>query len=144
MANLDALWDFLPTTGDAPQPIFHWGKCSGFVLLNVPKMHLLWDLAPFTPLEELSKQHLSDQTLFTAINATFPEHVGLLPDGWDMTVTGRSPRRYLPYEQTTPNVGMLHLNGGGGSKEAYWNKDKSFVKKFPKTWVRRTCRLCRN
>jgi len=137
MANLDALWDFIPTTGGA-QPIFHWGagQCSGFLIINVPQLQLLWDLALLIPLQKISERdhHLSDQTLFVGMNETFPEKVGLLPDGWDMTVTQKWRPKYRPYAQKLPDVGMLHFNGGGSSEEAYWNKNKSFITEYPKTW----------
>ena len=139
MANLDALWDFIPTT-DGAQPIFHWGagQCSGFLIINVSQLQLLWDLAPLIPLQKISNRdhHLSDQTLFVGMNETFPEKVGLLPDGWDMTVSEKWRPKYRPYAQKLPDVGMLHFNGGGSSKEAHWNSNKSFIVAFPKTWVR--------
>ena len=75
-----------------------------------------------------------------AIHETFPKHVGLLPDGWDMTVSQKWQKIYRPYDQKTPNVGMLPLNGGVSSDETYWNKDKTCITVYSETWVRRTGR----
>merc|ERR1711865_853424 len=128
MANLDALWDFIPTTGGA-QPIFHWGagQCSGFLIINVPQLQLLWDLAPLLPLQNISKRdhHLSDQTLFVGMNETFPEKVGLLPKTWgtakyyiDLPWTWSRYQAESMIRTGHPGYPLkIRHEGGGGEKE---------------------------
>jgi hypothetical protein len=44
MANLEQLWREVEVEPDA---LFHWRKtmCSGFVVMNIPRMDELWKLA---------------------------------------------------------------------------------------------------
>lgn len=135
MTNLDELWRQLEENHTA---LFHWGMgmCSGFVVMNVPRMEDIWTLAQRSPLANISRKyhHIGDQLLYMAVNITYPQEVNILPEGWDMTVTERWRPKYQPYEKKFPNIGMLHLNGGASSKEAYFNVSHSFIDGFPDTW----------
>mmetsp|Transcript_17897 Transcript_17897/g.39022 ORF Transcript_17897/g.39022 Transcript_17897/m.39022 type:complete len:392 (+) Transcript_17897:181-1356(+) len=135
MANLEELWQHIVTRPDA---LFHWGAamCAGFVVMNVPCMDKIWALAKESPMKNISdnyNQGADDQLIYMSINVTYPDEVNVLPDGWDMTVTNRWQSNHKPYEEKYPNVGMLHINGGGESKSAYFNRS-SFLESFPDTW----------
>ena len=135
MANLEELWKHVEREPDA---LIHWGleMCSGFVVMNVPHMQDIWKLAADAPLKNISEnfnQRPDDQLLFKAVNITHPERVHVLPDGWDMTVTEKWFKKFQPYDEKIPNVGMLHFNGGGNSKEAYFD-DNKFMRRHTETW----------
>ncbi|EJK56120.1 hypothetical protein THAOC_24050, partial [Thalassiosira oceanica] len=84
------------------------------------------------------KQDLDDQLVFRAINVTRPREVNVIPIEWDMHVTARWTSRYRPFDVKTPNVGMLHFNGGSASKTAYFKPAvsgaKTWMEKFEGTW----------
>lgn len=50
-----------------------------------------------------------------------------------MAVTGLWLPRFLPYNETRPNVGMLHVNGGYSSKGPYF-LESSFMRTHKDTW----------
>mmetsp|Transcript_13769 Transcript_13769/g.32442 ORF Transcript_13769/g.32442 Transcript_13769/m.32442 type:complete len:443 (-) Transcript_13769:185-1513(-) len=84
------------------------------------------------------KQDLDDQLVFRAINVTRPREVNVIPIEWDMHVAARWPSRYQPFEEKTPNVGMLHFNGGSATKTAYFKPTisgaKTWMEKFEGSW----------
>ena len=113
--------------------------CSRFVVVNAPRLDEVWTLTKETPMKSISKayrnQRPNNQLLFRSVKGTHPEEVNVLADGWDMTVTNRWKPEFLPIDEKFPDIGMLHLNGGGNqNKEAYFNLSGNFYKKFPGTW----------
>ena len=135
MANLEKLWQEVETV---PNALFHWGAtmCSGFVVMNVARMEEIWSLAENTPMEKISKKQnnvFDDQLVFKAVNVTYPNKINVLSDSWDMSISDKWRLRHRPYDEKYPNVGMLHLNGGGSSKEAYF-KDYWVFQTYNNTW----------
>jgi hypothetical protein len=116
MANLEQLWQEVEVEPDA---LFHWGKfmCSGFVVMNVPRMGELWKLAGsanMTKAVEAFQQDANDQLLYMTVNMSYPDQIHVLPDGWDMTATELWQGDRNEIAKTRPDTGMLHMNGGGG------------------------------
>jgi len=150
MSNLDALWwdiqltnennnsknNKTTTHGDA---LFHWsGTCADFVVLNMKRMDEIWELASRSPLQNISNetgQNPDDQLIFLAVNHSFPEEVALLPSAWSFTVTElwRPKFHHEKLVAAKPDIGMLHFNGGGSSKEPYF-KAHTFLRDFNDTW----------
>ncbi|KAL7541196.1 hypothetical protein ACHAXR_010713 [Thalassiosira sp. AJA248-18] len=138
ISNLEELWREVETN---PNALFHWGKgmCAGFVVMNVPRMDEIWTLAQNSPIQTIAEeldQNINDQLIFRSVNVTYPHEVHVLSDGWDMSAAEKwQPKLQYSLERTYPNVGMLHFNGGGGKKEAYFNnKAGGFIEFFPDTW----------
>ena len=132
MANLDDLWEHVDQ--DA---LFQWGKdtCDGFIILNVQKLDTIWDMARRCNLENISKathQAFNDQLIFRAVNHTFPDVVAVLPEEWAISVANGAWMYAQNIVEARPKVGMFHFNGGGSSKDVYW--ESSFVQKFADTW----------
>lgn len=136
MANLEALWELVER--QQRDILFHWGEnmCSGFVVMNLERMNKILPLAKRSSLVEAvgtEKFTFNDQYIYRAINISYPNEVNVLPPGWDMTVTAIWQKKNQPYDKKFPNVGMLHFNGGGKSKEAYFeleHPEQSFSTKF--------------
>jgi hypothetical protein len=108
IANLEGLWKHVD-----PETYFQWGatECSGFVLLNVPKIKEIWNLVSRLNITNWSRKlshQYGDQLIFKAINHTFPNVVGILPPEWDVTVSSLWAGNLA---DRRPRVGMLHLNG---------------------------------
>ncbi|EJK44408.1 hypothetical protein THAOC_37053 [Thalassiosira oceanica] len=140
MANLDGVADFIE---HKPSALIHWGESmtAGFMALNIRRMEEMWTIAREAPLKEIAtrfKHDLNDQLVFIAINVTHPSEVNVLPIEWDMHVAARWPSRYQPFEEKTPNVGMLHFNGGSATKTAYFKPTisgaKTWMEKFEGSW----------
>jgi len=130
MVNLQKLWQLVESHPDA---LFHWGKLmtSGFVVMNVQRMKEILTLAKRSNFTNAAGfGDLDDQPIFQTVNISYPNEVNSLPDGWDMTVTGKIRKTHRPYDKKYPNVGMLHFNGGGRSKEAYFGGEKGTVHPF--------------
>jgi hypothetical protein len=91
MANLGELWRHADS-----QYHFQWGvmECSGFLLINVPKVHEIWQEAKTLPLYNISaatRQDPNDQLVFRAVHRNFGNsssrsssktgvRVGILPE----------------------------------------------------------------
>ena len=141
MANLDALWKLVEH--QERNVLFHWGKtmCSGFVVMNLHRMKEILTLAKrsnFTIADGSKLDLNSDQTIYQTVNISYPNEVNILPPGWDMTVTNIWQSNNHPYDKNFPNVGMLHFNGGGSTKEAYFGGENGtehgFITAFKDTW----------
>lgn len=120
MSNIEQLWKHLD-----PHALFHWGlsMCSGFVLLNMNALPEIWDLAEKLDLRAMGtsiRQQPNDQLIFRAINITHPERVSVLPPEWDISIADEVWRFRKTIVQNRPQVGMIHFNGGGSSKEAFF------------------------
>lgn len=143
MSNLEALWRLVER--QQMNVLFHWGKtmCSGFVVMNLPRVKEILALAKRSKFmkneTDGSKLDLnSDQTIYQAVNISYPNEVNVLPPGWDMTVTEIWQSNNHPYDKKFPNVGMLHFNGGGSTKYAYFDGENgtehNFITTFKDTW----------
>jgi hypothetical protein len=115
MAPLDGLWKHVDRNST-----FQWGEsqCSGFLVLNVPKLDHIWHLVSNMDLHNASKelkQQKNDQLIFQAINRSHPEIVSMLPKEWDVE-RAKLWRGQLA-DHRPDGVGFLHFNGGGKSKD---------------------------
>ena len=135
MANLEALWELVER--QQRNVLFHWGKnmCAGFVVMNLQRINKILPLAKRSNYTDADGKVLDfhDQGILQAVNISYPNEVNVLPPGWDMTVTAIWQKKNQPYDKKFPNVGMLHFNGGGSSKHAYFeleHPEQSFSTKF--------------
>jgi hypothetical protein len=108
IANLEGLWKHVD-----PETYFQWGalECSSFMLLNVPKIKEVWNLASnlnVTKWVKQLQQLFGDQLIFCAISHTFPNVVGILQPEWDVAISSLWVGNL---EDRQPQVGMLHFNG---------------------------------
>ena len=92
MANLESLWKTVERQQQPNNALFHWGKnmCSGFVVMNLHRLKeilLLAKSSNFTKADGSKLEKYSDQTIYQAVNLSYPNEISVLPDGWDMTVT---------------------------------------------------------
>lgn len=118
LANLQEIWNQID-----PNVVFQWGvtQCSGFMLLCVPKLPTVWELAAQSPFAQISKEQrlgANDQVIFVAVNQSFPSSVGVLPPAWDVSVANEMWRYRHRLLTQRPQVGMLHFNGGGFHKQS--------------------------
>jgi hypothetical protein len=125
-APLDGLWKHVDRNAT-----FQWGdlKCSGFIILNVPKLDHLWHLASKLDLNKASvelRQAKNDQLIFRAINRSHPEIVSMLPKEWDVSLAGGLWKGVLT-ESRPDGVGHMHFNGGGPSKANVFLTIKEFL-----------------
>ena len=118
--------------------------CDGFMILNLYKGSRIWELAAtidFRAMRKVFSNHnLDDQLIFRAIHHTYPAEATLLPDEWSISVANGAWRYAKTLVEARPAVGMLHFNGGGASKDAYF--EKGLPVKFPDTWgISRYCKF---
>ena len=127
MANLQGLWKHVDSNA-----LFQWGEnmCSGFLILNVQKMEEMHKIISSIDYPKLRKDSLdpnikrapmNDQLLFVGVNVTRPEVVQLLPMEWDISIANNIWRIKNQIVEKRPNIGMIHFNGGGISKEAFFD-----------------------
>jgi hypothetical protein len=140
MANLEKIWQY--TRQDMiKDKLFLWGydQCSGFVMLNVPRMETIWELASTIDLKNIStqiRQNPDDQLIFRSINVTFPNEVGIMDDPWDVTIASIGKLwSYNITERRGKGVGMLHFNGGRESKENAFKSDFIRDENFKQNWA---------
>lgn len=126
--------------------LFQWGTsalCSGFVILNVRRLDELWEAVPSLDLKRIGKRMRSapdDQLILRAMNRTYPEVVGVLPREWDITANngyqGKFNKKFLlatdekKVLDELKYAGILHLNGGGTSDEAYFMQHQLLTGKY--------------
>ena len=141
MANLAELWH-----SKDEDTAFMLGSdgCDGFMILNLCKGSKIWELAASIDFpamsREFSNQNIDDQLIFRAIHRTYPTEATLLPDEWSISVANGGWRYAKKLVEVKPAVGMLHFNGGGASKDAYF--EGGFPVKFPDSWgVSRYCKF---
>jgi hypothetical protein len=145
LANFEELWS--KEIEPHPEALFHWGASltSAFVVMNIGRVPEIWALARSVKnMKEVSENFMQapdDQLIYMAVNCTYPERVNVLSDGWDMSATDKWRPKYQPYADKLPNVGMLHFNGGGSSKGAYF-REHSFLNTFNNTWGLATYYIC--
>ena len=110
MVPLDGLWKHID-----PRSYFEWGtsECSGFIVLNVPQLHHVWDLTSTIDLRNISlqlRETPGDQLLFRAINHTYPNVVSILPQEWDVALAHDLWRGSL-LKHRPKGIGTMHFNG---------------------------------
>jgi len=120
---------------DAEDPLFYVGEteCSCFVVLNMRKTERIWESAAEVDLDRFSRDnryYVGDQLLFRAVAAHSAREMRWLPDPWDFTIAGKMWRykRTKKLLKKRPEVGMMHFNGGGKSKDAYF-VEHNFLRK---------------
>ena len=133
MSNLADLWQYVDR-----EATFQWGAdmCAGFMMFNLKKAGSLWDLASRCDLKGIMEKYelnLGDQLILRAVNETFPEVVGDLPDAWTISYANGGYMHTHDIVDWRPNVGMLHFNGGTISKESYF-KEHKVIQNKPDTW----------
>jgi hypothetical protein len=149
LSSLDGIWkhhllnetvSISTTSGyEGHQYSYYWGKerCSAFMILRPHQMERVWELYGRVPVETLrkllgSRPVADDQFVLTAVQREFPEVVGALREEWDISAQDgpwkRNPHELLLHR---PQAGMLHFNGGGESKQAYFESHKFFLNGDP-------------
>lgn len=132
LANLANLWNHIDKN-----VTLQWGEdhCSGFTIMNVKKIPLIWDVASMVDIEAFSKQlkhKYGDQLILKAVNWTRPEMVAYLPNEWALSIGNGGLWRHTKHlVKYRPQVGMFHFNGGGRSKASYWDGESTPVQRYP-------------
>jgi len=151
MANLGELWK---QVGDRTS-YFQWGQelCSGFLVINKTKLKDFWRriqdydilrLKGYTvrkAQKKVRQRGLGDQFLLRAMNATEPFLIEPLPVEWDVSANdgpwwARENRGEGLENDRGSGVGMMHFNGGRGSKLSAFDSHMFLAdeKDFPNTW----------
>lgn len=141
MASLDDIWRRQVPKDD--KILFSWGamKCSGFMIMRPRKMQdRLWEIFAQIPESTLQEElapwpAVGDQFVLRMIEKQSPEVVGKISEEWDVSAAnGPWKRKKEKMLQSRPNgAHMLHFNGGGENKVAYFKEEK-YIGKNPKTW----------
>lgn len=144
LANLQDLWnqydhapaddsDSLPTSSSTSSSssryYFQWGasQCSGFMVLNVPKVEEMWKIVDSYGLSK-AQQHIADSTkgdqfFLRTFQLAQPDKVGWLPDRWDNNLADGMWKWRKNLVEQRPQIGYIHFNGGGKSQEAWFLKN---------------------
>lgn len=129
LANLEGLWQRHVVR--STNIYFQWGKarCAGYIILRPSKMEDVWRLYQKIP-EKTIRRILNarpvpdDQHVFNAVHTVFPNVSATLPPEFDISARDgpwwRKPEVLL--EHRPHGAAMMHFNGGGDSKEAYFDK----------------------
>ena len=147
LQNLDALWQHELRNQDR---MFVWGdsQCAGFLILNLERMVEFWETFPKLNNSGITNWGSDDQVLLRLAARERPEWFGRLPPEWDIHMADGAWRYAPRLVEERPNAGMLHFNGGGGSKEAYFKTQNNPTSKYegwnvvlyyvnlPWSWVR--------
>jgi hypothetical protein len=144
MANLAGLWKLR-----SDHFAFQWGAemVSAFMLLNTEQLDEIWEIYKTVDVHQVRQimddvlrgRHVADdQMLLQIVNVTHPDRVGVLPKAWDVSymdgpwwATGDEAHYHRPESmpEFRPAIGMLHFNGGGGSKKSYFLEHEVFQPK---------------
>jgi hypothetical protein len=132
MSNVEELWDHVRYDDPNNRNLFFLGEseCAGFMVFNIEKLPQLWDEVSKLDLQAISKQldhPVNDQLVVRAVYLSYPDLVGVLPQEWDINIADGAWRLKSKFVYERPRVGMIHFNGGGGSKDAYY-ESHDFVK----------------
>lgn len=135
LAAMDHLWEASATSSSTI--LFYWGeaRCSAFMLLKPSKLEEVWSVFQTVPEAKIKKLMsnrpvASDQLVFKSINWTYPELVGVLPPAWDNHANEWMKDLSQLFTERPDGVGMLHYNGGGTSKEAFFHEHNAMKNKF--------------
>jgi hypothetical protein len=91
----------------------------------------LWEIAREFDMVNMSKtlnDPIGDQLILEAINASHPELVGRFPKEWDVTIGHGKLYNGLLMDKRPDGVGMMHFNGGSGSKDSAFENTHPFLK----------------
>jgi len=129
LGSLEDIWQQQAATDE--DILFSWGArmCSGFMILRPKHETELWELYSQAP-EPLLKKIIrgrpvvDDQFLLTVVQKEFPQRVGIISPEWDISAADGSWKRDGGKQM---QAGMLHFNGGGESKVAYF-EEHTFLK----------------
>lgn len=107
-----------------------WGQsaCAGVMLINL--VNLRRELWPMAAASIEKDKRYSDQTLLVAIQKRYPTKFSFLSPAWDVHLANGAWRFKDALAENKPEVGFLHFNGGGDSKDAFFEQDD--------TWAYRT------
>jgi hypothetical protein len=129
------------TPSNDTEPYFLWGlsECAGFVILNLQKLDIIWELISqmdLNMLSEIEDDWISDQFVLRMINKTYPELVGVLPEQWDVSIAAKSKLwRGNLVDRRPDGVGMLHFNGGKSTTTSAYNTSNFILyDKFRHSW----------
>jgi hypothetical protein len=108
------------------------------MILRPHQLERVWELFGRVPVETLRKllahrRVADDQLVLQAVQTEFPEVVGALREEWDISASdGPWLFNLTTLLQHRPQAGMLHFNGGGESKKAYFESHKFFLNRDSK------------
>jgi len=133
MSNINHLWRHI----DA-KSLFHWGndRCAGFIIINNSEFHKIWDYIrqiDFNHAEYIRYKGINDQDILEKVHDAFPHIVGSLPQEWTISLANGAWKYAKNIVTERPKVGMLHLNGGKGNTNAYFDTAGMWTT-FPNTW----------
>ena len=130
LTNVQELWNVLDFTKS-----LHWGRsqCAGFMVLNVQSLSNMWKVvtnAYQTKLKELRQQQglyldNADQSFLQVYQYERSEQVQTLPNAWDNSIAAGLYKSRSTLVQDRPEIGYLHFNGGGQSKQAWFLSSSS-------------------
>ena len=119
--------EVLPAVWMDDHSAFQWGahRCAGFMVLNLALLPTLWETVRRINLQNASmvlQEEPTDQLIFVAIDDQYPHLRGrLLPVAWDLSIANGPWRSHLRFPEAYPELGVIHYNGNGASKEPYWH-----------------------
>lgn len=144
LVNLERLWK------ERQDVMFQMGasSSSGFMMFNVHRMASFWDVVQRGLLEHADWEWFSgsaDQPLLRNVHRL--GHGGYLTDAWDVHLAAGAWKHRNKLPEKVPQAGMLHFNGGGRSKQAYFNSTSGWSTRpgwtvvnyyidMPWSWVR--------
>jgi hypothetical protein len=150
-ANLNHLFKNLPDDSESQveTPVFVMAtECAGVMLVNVHKLDKFWEHVNSIKWEGNMLEDL-DQSMVIEVGKQYPGSVELLSAPWDLTVTVHwREAKKENLIKIRPEAGIVHFNGGGSSKDPYFNSDfitdhqdgfglpAVYFRDIPWTWVR--------
>jgi lipopolysaccharide biosynthesis glycosyltransferase len=127
LANLAELWRHVDD-----RLLFQWGsECAGVLLLNVHRFGEFWGILKRSNWTGVELPH-ADQSILNKVMQDYPDKVGNFSKEWDLNVAShwryRGDNSLL---KNRPELGLVHYNGGGSTKEAFFtSKNNAFVYEF--------------
>ncbi|CAB9511594.1 Glycosyl transferase family 8 [Seminavis robusta] len=118
MTNIQELWRQIDE-----DTLFQWGRsmCAGFMLIDNLRLPQVWSLAELSHMANVSDttgDGANDQLVFKSVSMSFPDRVGILEKAWDVNVADGAWMYASQFAEHSPQVGMMHFNGGTNSKES--------------------------
>ena len=92
----------------------------------------MWDQFNNTYNHSSGETRFMDQDILRHINKKFPDEVSLLPLEY-ANALARVWKLKKNFVQHRPKVGMIHFNGGGFSKDVFWN-NSGMMNLYPDTF----------
>jgi lipopolysaccharide biosynthesis glycosyltransferase len=138
--NLNGIFPYMNTKSAL---LFQWSgewPCSGFMVLNMQKFEIFWDILSQLPMIESG----GDQRLLLHVAEHSPHLVGALPSQYDIHMGHKWRKKpHLLFHEN--EVSMLHFNGvkpsffANGlmkycSRTSYCSRDSAAKEQFLKSW----------